>query len=303
MRQQIAILPDRRRLHLQDGPIDLIVEAFGAPADVRAAYAAAVARFATILDELCAELPVLRAPVNAARPCPPDGTVAQRMWNAVAPFAADSFITPMASVAGAVAVEILAAMTNAAPSLRRAYVNNGGDIALHLDAGENFNVAMIDRPDRPSRIGTATIQAGDGIAGIATSGWHGRSFSLGIADAVTVLAASAPAADAAATVIANAIDLPDHSGIVRVAANELQPDSDLAARRVTREVPPLTASEIDRALARGIEVAKDCLGRGLIVAASLHLQGTTRRIGLPADRATLHRIPDTNAPGRKLAHG
>ena len=53
------------------------------------------------------------------------------MHAAVAPFAEESFITPMAAVAGAVADEILQAMRRAAP-LARAYVNNGGDIALHL---------------------------------------------------------------------------------------------------------------------------------------------------------------------------
>ena len=304
MRQQVAILPDRRRLHLQDGPIDLIVEAFGTPADVRAAYAGAVARFATILDELCAELPTLRAAVDPARPCPLDGTVTRQMWKAVAPFAADSFITPMAAVAGAVAEEMLAAMTTAAPALRRAYVNNGGDIALHLAAGEDFNVAMIDRPDRPSQIGTATIHAGDGVAGIATSGWRGRSFSLGIADAVTVLAASAPEADAAATIVANAIDLHDHSGIVRVPANELQSDNDLGSRKVTRDVPALTASEIDVALARGIAVANECHARGLIVAASLHLQGVTTAIGLTADHSAMpSRFHQTDIPFKRLAHG
>ena len=304
MRQQIAILPDKRRLHLQDGPIDLIIEAFGTPQDVRAAYAAAVARFATILDELCAELPALRAGSDVARPCPLDSTVARRMWHAVAPFAADSFITPMAAVAGAVAEEILAAMTMAAPNLARAYVNDGGDIALHLAAGETFNAAMIDRPDRPSQIGTATVCAIDGINGIATSGWRGRSFSRGIADAVTVLAASAPAADAAATIIANAIDLPDHPGIVRVAANELQPDNDLGARPVTRDVPPLPASEIDEALARGVEAAEACLARNLIVAASLHLQGVTRRLGVPTGRAaSLSDQIKTRSPARRLAHG
>ena len=43
-RAQIRLLPDGRRLHLQDGPIDLIVEAFGAPGEVENAYRAACAR-------------------------------------------------------------------------------------------------------------------------------------------------------------------------------------------------------------------------------------------------------------------
>ena len=58
---QIGFLADGRRLHLQDGPIDLIVEARGSEADVRAAYDAAARRFTGLLDELCGELPLLRA--------------------------------------------------------------------------------------------------------------------------------------------------------------------------------------------------------------------------------------------------
>ena len=43
-RPQIRFLADGRRLHLQDGPIDLIVEARGNETNVRAAYDAAVQR-------------------------------------------------------------------------------------------------------------------------------------------------------------------------------------------------------------------------------------------------------------------
>ena len=194
-RAQIALLPDGRRLHLQDGPIDLIVEGFGEPAAVGAAYSAAVARFVTILDELCAELPTLRRAVDPRR-CVLEGIVARRMHGAVAPLAADRFITPMAAVAGAVAEEVLGAMV-AAAALTRAYVNNGGDIALHLAPGASFTAGMVGRPDRPALLGAAAIGSGDPVRGIATSGWRGRSFSLGIADAVTVLASGAARADAA----------------------------------------------------------------------------------------------------------
>ncbi|RZI38242.1 UPF0280 family protein, partial [Herbaspirillum sp. HC18] len=58
---QIALLSDGRRLHLQDGPIDLIVEARGRADEVRAAHEAAACRFTGLLDELCAELPELRS--------------------------------------------------------------------------------------------------------------------------------------------------------------------------------------------------------------------------------------------------
>ncbi|MFZ0955815.1 MAG: UPF0280 family protein, partial [Candidatus Sulfotelmatobacter sp.] len=193
-RAQIRWLPDGHRLHLQDGPIDLIVEAFGAANEVEAAYRAGCERFTTVLDELCAELPFLRTPLSGVVQCAsgedvpyPRGAVARRMTAATLPYAAQHFITPMAAVAGAVADEILTTMITAA-QLDRAYVNDGGDIALHLTAGEKFVVGMVERPDLPSLFGTTTLEFSQPVRGIATSGWRGRSFSLGIADAVTVLA-------------------------------------------------------------------------------------------------------------------
>ena len=131
-RAQIRLLPGGR-LHMHDGPIDLIIEAFGLPDQVDAAYRAASARFQTILDELCAELSALRQPCRQESDWPA-GSTARRMMSAVTPYAAEYFITPMAAVAGAVAEEILASMLSAA-SLTRAYVNNGGDIAFHLAPG------------------------------------------------------------------------------------------------------------------------------------------------------------------------
>ena len=115
--------------------------------------------------------------------------------------------------------------------------------------------------------------------GIATSGRHGRSFSLGIADAVTVLAKTASQADAAATIIANAVDLPGHPAIVRCPANELQPDSDLGARLVTRDVGALGESEIDDALSAGVGRARQLLAAGLIEGAALRLLGETAVVG------------------------
>lgn len=275
---QTAWLGDGKRLHLQDGPIDLIVEAHGAAADVRAAYEAAVRRVTGLLDTLCDELPQLR---RAAHPVFPtlQGPVARRMYAAVAPFAAAQFITPMAAVAGAVAEEVLDVMTSSA-SLDRAYVNNGGDIALHLVGHERFTVGLVDRPDMPGLIGRTVIAAGDPTRGIATSGWRGRSFSLGIADAVTVLAQTAAQADAAATVIANAVDLPGHPLIVRRPANELQPDNDLGARLVTCGVGELSSCEVASALEAGASKARESLAAGLIDGVALHLQGETVAVAL-----------------------
>jgi ApbE superfamily uncharacterized protein (UPF0280 family) len=280
---QIALLPDGKRLHLQDGPIDLIVEAKGNADAVRGAYDAAAHRFTGLLDELCDELIELRRAADPKRSAL-KGVIARRMHAAVVPFAADWFITPMAAVAGSVAEEILGAMLGAT-QLGRAYVNNGGDIALHLADGEQFTVGLIDRPDSQGLMRTLVIGADEPTRGIATSGRHGRSFSLGIADAVTVLARTASRADAAATIIANAVDLPGHPAVVRLPANELQPDSDLGARLVTREVGALSENEIEQALDAGADCARGLLAAGLIEGTALRLKGETLLVGTRGARA------------------
>jgi ApbE superfamily uncharacterized protein (UPF0280 family) len=270
MTAHAAWLPDGRRLHLQHGPIDLILEAFGPPAAVASACARAARRFAPLLDELVAELPALRSP----DPAPLAGETARAMAAAVARFR-PTFITPMAAVAGAVADTILAAMTSG-HDLDRAYVNDGGDIALHLAPGQTITAAIAAREGFPDRV---TIRHPDPVRGIATSGWRGRSFSLGIADAVTVLAATAAQADAAATLIANAVDLPGHAAITRRPARSLQHDTDLGDRPVTTAVGPLTPTEIATALAAGATAAETMRARGLIAAAALFLAGESRIVG------------------------
>jgi uncharacterized protein len=292
-RAQIRLLQDGRRLHLHDGPIDLIVEAFGETNEINAAYRAAAERFVDVLDELCGELTFLRQATRVDGPLP-SGVIARRMVAAVAPYCERTFITPMAAVAGAVAEEILGTMT-AAARLSRAYVNNGGDIALHLAPGEHFVVGMIERPDRASLFGTVTVDSTEPVRGLATSGCHGRSFSLGIADAVTVLADRAATADAAATIIANAVDLPGHPNVVRVPARSLAPDSDLGDRLVTKEVGELSTDEIKESLDAGALVARSLLADGLIFSAALHLRSDTRIVAsespcvtLPENRSLVH---------------
>ncbi|MES2815600.1 MAG: UPF0280 family protein [Pseudomonadota bacterium] len=260
-----ALLPGGR-LHLQHGPIDIIAEAFGEAPAVRAAYARAASRFSTVLEDLVAELPALRA-----EDAPVSGRIARRMALAVAPFR-PVFITPMAAVAGAVADEIVMALTG--PGIRRAYANNGGDIALWLASGERLTCALA----ATGGLDRVTVGARDPVRGIATSGWRGRSFSLGIADAVTVVARTAAEADAAATMVANAVNL-DHPGILRRAAREVQCDSDLGDRLVTAAVPVLTPAERAAAMTAGLQAAEDFRARGLIEGAALFLQGECRMTG------------------------
>jgi len=307
------------RLHLHHGPIDLVIGADGTPGAVRKAYSAAIDRFATVLEELVSELALLRMPIDQIACCP-SGCVAARMWAATMPHAdiyRDAYyVTAMASVAGAVADEILSVMRDAAV-LDRIYVNNGGDIALYLHPAAvalphytvgicadpdvvfrshvNPDVSTVDRAAKPvpdAFAGTIKITAADDIGGIATSGWKGRSHSLGVADLVTVLAPTAAAADVAATLIANAVwpddnNKTDWPGVQRQPANVLAPDSDLGSRLVTVHVDRLPNHVIIKALRRGAGVAEDMRQSGHISAAYGVAQGqgfvcdtVTQRVGV-----------------------
>jgi ApbE superfamily uncharacterized protein (UPF0280 family) len=251
------------RLHLQHGPIDLIVEAFGRADEVERAYRQATDRFGDILPALVCELAILRRPVGAAYPLL-QGPVARRMAEAVWPHRG-VFITPMAAVAGAVADEMLEAMV-CGRRLDKAYVNNGGDIAFHLAPGQALRAGIFAR----ALDGNVRLTHDRPVRGIATSGWTGRSFSLGIADSVTILGRTAAAADAAATIVANAVNA-NHPAIERRPARELDPDSDLGDLPVTTAVGRLPAETVIEALQRG--QAEACR---LGVSAALSLQGEWR---------------------------
>ncbi|MFL9999705.1 UPF0280 family protein [Paraburkholderia dipogonis] len=286
---------DATRWHWQHGPIDLILSADGTPQAVQAAYEACWARFVDVLPELVGELKRLRQPVPAEAAFDDSelhGAIARRMWSACHPHRA-RYITPMAAVAGSVADELITAF--AREGISRAFINNGGDIALYLTEGQQYRVGVFAdlasfSPVRLSRDqaldANLTLDASLPIRGIATSGWRGRSFSLGIADSVTVLARNAAAADAAATMIANAVDL-EHAGILRRPASSLKDDSDLGDMLVTVDVPSLPQPLIDFALARGVEAAQRLLERGLIEGAALFLQGRVRVAGIH-DTGGLH---------------
>ena len=276
-KHQTAML-SANRLHLAEGPIDLVIWADGEPATVAEAYLAAERRFDGLLAELCAELPLLRAPLAGDFPAL-QGPIARRMAEACWPHRA-MFITPMAAVAGAVAEAVLAAMTASAP-LTRAYVNDGGDIALHLMPGTALAVGVVRSLEKAVPEGEVTITYDMAVRGIATSGRHGRSFSLGIADAVTILARDAPAADAAATMIANAVTVSDPA-IVRRPARELDPDSDLGDLPVVVDVGPLGPSQIAAALDAGVARAEGLRRAGLIEAALITLAGEWRSVGVPS---------------------
>ena len=290
------------RLHLSEGPIDLIIQAEGERPAVRRAEEAARLRFNGLLAELVAELEFLRRRVGDSPP-PLQGPIARRMAEAAWPYR-EVFVTPMVAVAGAVAEAVLAAMVEAAP-LRRAFVNNGGDIALHLSSGAHLDIGIMRSPEELALARAARPEAfvrigwQSPVRGIATSGRHGRSFSLGIADGVTVLARTAADADTAATMIANAVDI-DDPAIRRRPARALDPDSDLRDIPVVVEVGALDEEKIAAAIACGRERAAALVDKGWIEGALISLRGRWESVGAAAKDALAIRGPDTPPIGDDL---
>ncbi|MBF0276820.1 MAG: UPF0280 family protein [SAR324 cluster bacterium] len=271
-----SILLKDGRLWLNHGPIDLFIEAQGHTREVELAYQTAIIKFENLLAQIVEELPQLRKPVGFGK-MKWKHQISKKMENACLHFE-DCFITPMAAVAGSVADTIIESMVEGS-DLKKAYVNNGGDISIHLSPHAVFSAAIAENSSSPDFTGSLQIDFNSPSRGIATSGWAGRSFSLGIADSVTVLAKNAAIADAAATMIANAVDV-DHPAICRKKAETLDPDSDLRGNLVTIAVGHLPFSTINEALDRGIRTTQQFYRNGLIDAAFLSLQGQ-RRIFAP----------------------
>jgi uncharacterized protein len=266
------LLPNNR-LHLNHGPIDLIIRAEGEDAEIKGAYNAAVERFQNILGELVSELVELRKPLKNLSPNF-QFSVAKRMAKACWPHRA-VYITPMAAVAGSVADEIRDMMLAASPDLQTIFVNNGGDIALHVSEGVSLKVGLVTELAYAKPEGLIVIDHASQIRGIATSGWRGRSFSRGVADAVTVLAGSAAEADAAATMIANAVDVISPL-IERASASSLDPDSDLGDILVTTHVGHLSKTENEQALSAGENIGLSLMKTGLISGYFIALQDEIR---------------------------
>ena len=273
-----------------------MISADGDAAALASAHAAAWQRFEQVLPELVQELPLLRQAVSSkATDCPLKGPVARRMWQACRPYAMD-FITPMAAVAGSVAQEIIACYQR--PGIARAWVNNGGDIAMHLTPGQSLmvglyaDIARLDVAQLQDQLlldGQFSVEAAMPVRGVATSGWRGRSFSMGIADSVTVLARTAAQADAAATVIANAVNVND-ARVQRAPAASLKDDSDLGQRLVTTGVPPLPPALVLQALQAGLATARALQSEGLIDSALLVCQQQALQTSENAPSETLQAI-------------
>ena len=273
---QMVLTPDGKKLHLSHGPIDIILQSFGLSNEVQKSYEQVIKFFPKILPDLVAEIGDLRRPYSKG--WQPEGLVSRRMKEACYPYQG-KFLTPMAAVAGAVADQVLEiSLINR--KLDKIYVNNGGDISFHLERGHLLTAGIVGDISRSKINGKCVFNFENPARGIATSGWKGRSFSMGIADAVTVLASNAAAADVAATLIANAV-FADHPAIKQEPAINQDIDSDLGERLITVKVGKLDGNTIENALDSGQTVAEQMELAGHITAAVLVLQDSFRVVGSP----------------------
>jgi len=263
------------RQHLRHGPIYLIMEYFGPADEISQSAQQAASYFQNVLNDLVGELEILRRPITDAYPLL-QKPVAQTMARAVWPLRED-YVTPMAAVAGAVADRVLAAAVEGR-TLIKAYANNGGDISIYLTPRNRLDAGVIAELSTGGLAGQVGVEYSMPVRGVATSGWRGRSHSRGIADAVTVLSGTAAEADAAASIIANWVNV-EHAAIERVPAKELDPDSDLGAIPVTVAVGPLPSGTKRSAILSGVNRARGLLDKGAIVGAFISLGNQAATVG------------------------
>lgn len=184
----------------------------------------------------------------------------------------DPTMTSMCAVAGSFAD--LTADYLVEKGATKVLVNNGGDIALRLKLGAETNLGIADKVGGHAFY-KMTIAANQKIGGVATSGLGGRSFTLGVADAVVVLASTAALADACATYIANTTSI-SSPFVTKQKASELDWDTDIPDLMVTTSVGNLKNEEIELALEQGYRSAVALLEKDVIKGCLIFVKGRCR---------------------------
>ncbi len=275
-----SVLPDGR-LRVESGPVSLLIAARWdgkeRPEELREAGVHAL----DLLKDLAAHRAVLTVEASRVRNRAALPPIVGTMLDAAARFPG-AFVTPLAAVAGAVADSVADFL--AGRGAEWVVVNNGGDVAVRLGPGQRAVIGLQARLGDRGPAARFTLTAEDAVGGVTTSGAGGRSFTLGIAEAVTTLAETASLADVAATLVANHVDV-DSPAVRRVPARALYSESDLGDRRVTVHVGDLTHLEVSEALDRGAIEARKMVDAGQVRGAVLSLRGQWRFVGWPGEGA------------------
>ncbi|MGD8992873.1 MAG: hypothetical protein PVI00_15560 [Desulfobacterales bacterium] len=264
--QSIALL-DEETVLAEYGPMRLVISAWqnGRPqtllcrqaAEVSFGYLEAVAKHRKILAQSFRQIST-----------PPDNNIVQRMIQSVKAVD-DSDLTPMAAVAGTIADAVADWLFDR--GLNKVVVDNGGDIAIRLAAGQTATVGIRPQIDCQDISHMARLDDHHPSWGVTTSGLGGRSFTRGIASAVTVIAVNASIADAASTAIANACFVED-DGIVQIPAEQIDPNTDLKRLNVTVDVGFLKWDKKIQAVKTAVSKADRLCHQGLIAGALIALE-------------------------------
>ena len=259
--QYIGVI-DEAAVLAECGPMRLVIQAWrrGQP-QIESARRAAEEAFG-YLERIARCRPLLSRPWPQIEDLPADD-LAGRMIRSVRAIGDDD-LTPMAAVAGTIADAVADWLFER--DANKVIVDNGGDIAIRLAKGEKVTVGV------RASICSSTVSHVFGLDprmqswGVTTSGFGGRSFTRGIASAVTVLAASAAVADAASTAIANSCFV-ESEKIRQMPAEQIDPNTDLAGLAVTVSIGELSRAEIKTASEKAVHRAEDLVARGVILGA------------------------------------
>jgi len=186
----------------------------------------------------------------------------------------DPTVTPLIAVAGTGADEVADFIFNTGHA-NKVVVNNGGDIALRLKNDEVVRVGIKSELADKAVTHVMTITLSSKIGGVATSGFGGRSFTRGVANAAVAVANDATSADVAATLVGNATDVESPS-VTKVLAKELYEGTDIPNLPVTKTIGRLEKWEVEEALHRGMQKAETFQERGLIRGAFLAVKDQYR---------------------------
>jgi ApbE superfamily uncharacterized protein (UPF0280 family) len=264
--EQSITLLDEETILAECGPMRLAIRAWQnsrpqitlcrQAAQASFAYLEAVAKDKTVLSDFAGNIRSL-----------PENALAQRMIDSVRAIG-DIDLTPMAAVAGTIADAVADWLFDRGPT--KVIVDNGGDIAIRLAADETATVGIRPQINCLDISHIALLDDRSSSWGVTTSGRGGRSFTRGIASAVTVIAENASIADAAATAIANACFVED-SSIVQIPAERMDPRTDLKGINVTAEVGALNPVKKMQALKMALSKADALCRKERIVGALIAL--------------------------------
>jgi len=260
------------RLYLEYGPTNLVVEAVHK--DKQKIYNYIIKNIDQMLSELSLELSKLREKTKESTKF--NSQIAKKMNDSTKIFL-PRFITPLASVAGAISETLLDEILSKF-DLEKIYINNGGDAAIFLKKKQKLKFLVAS-----TNSFLITLEGDNCKYGIATSGWKGRSFSMGIADSVTTIAKSSAIADAAATVIANDTDIKNHKNIKKQEASKIDEYSDLKNKLVTTYVGELSLNDIQKSLKKGVMTAKRLIKKNIILTALLNIKENYVYVGKKFD--------------------